>query len=122
MARLSQELKTQVVARLVQLRAAGPVPAAVIRQLAADFGAGERTLWRWLSQPPAVASNKAAQEAPTSADRHQSMEPRVWRWSEADREAFHAAGGNAAAAWTARQAAGARVPSLRTFQRHWSAS
>lgn len=76
MARLSQELKAQVVARLVELCAAGPVPAAVIRQLAADFGAGERTLWRWLSQPPAVAGNKAAQDAPRAPTATSRWNPR----------------------------------------------
>jgi putative transposase len=72
-----------------------------VRALARDLELGERTVWRWL------AGGQTGSRRPG---------PAGWRLTEADRDALHAAGGNAAAAWRARRAAGARVPALRTFQ------
>jgi putative transposase len=101
-ARVGAEQRAQVAVRLAELRAGGLVTAAAVGQLADGLGVAERTVWRWL------AAGEATPEPPG---------PAGWGLTEADRDALHAAGGNLAAAWRARQAAGAAMPSLRTFQR-----
>jgi putative transposase len=98
--RLSAEARALLAARLAELRAADELTAMEVRRVAAELGVGERSVWRW-----------AADGAPNGR-----LGRPPYRLSEAEVDADVACAGNAAAAWRARRAAGAAVPSLRAFQ------
>ena len=71
---------------------------ASVATVASSAGVSERTLWRWLARAePAGAKGS-------------------WRPSEDDLVAYARWAANASGAWRERRAAGAEVPSLRTFQ------
>jgi putative transposase len=86
--------------RLRALHAAGTLRTAEVRAAARNTGISERTLWRWLARtaPPRQRGRPA------------------YRLSQADRDAYAAAHGNAAAAWRLRASGSTAVPNLRAFQ------
>ena len=91
------ELQAQLTRRLQAERQEGRLTTAAVRDVAAACGVSERTVWRW--------ARKGASQA---RDRYQL--------SPQDVDALVDAGGNISAAWRARLAEGASVPSLRTYQ------
>jgi putative transposase len=86
--------------RLRMQHTAGELRTSDIRVAARDTGLSERTLWRWLarSTPPRPRGRRG------------------YTLTQADRDAYAAAHGNAAAAWRLRTLGTDPVPNLRVFQ------
>jgi putative transposase len=96
--RITDEARAQLVRRLERDRERGQLRGSDIRAVANACGVTERTVWRWLHGP-------------------QRKRGPIYHIQPLDTDALVDAGGNATAAWATRRAAGAELPSLRTFQR-----
>ena len=95
------DIRILVTRRLLMLRESGRLTTAHVQAAARAAGASERTLWRWLQDGRGTHANR----------------PRArYALTDADWDAYDAWRGSAAAAWRQQRAAGASMPSLRTFQ------
>jgi putative transposase len=99
--KVGSEARLALVQRLVAQHAAGALRMGELARVARDCGISVRTLWRWMAAMPAPPGHPGRPG---------------YRLSQADRDAFAAVHGNAAAAWRLRAAAGATQPSMRVFQ------
>jgi putative transposase len=94
------EFRQAIVARLLALRAHGPVPSTLVRQAAQAAGVSERTVWGWLRDGAYAPRRRSG-----------------YRLSDEARELFFALRGNVAAVHRELAARGAGTPSPRTLER-----
>ena len=89
-------------AELVAERERGELRSARVRDVAASFGVGERTVWRWVA-----AGGPAARGRPSS--RRVELDDEL-------RDAYARLSGNVAAVWREQRDLGREVVPLRTLQ------
>ena len=94
------EFRQALVERLVVLRANGPIPTTLVREVARSAGVSERTVWRWLRDGTYAPRRRGA-----------------YRLTDETRELFFALRGNVAAVRRELAARDAGAPSARTLER-----